>query len=261
MTEVMKFDQTAARRLERVYLTPDVMFQRCETLKYLELYENERVLDIGSGPGLLAYDMAVAVGSGGRVCGVDISADMLEMARRRCSDMSWAVFDQAEATELPFADSQFDAAASTQVYEYVPDVPLALRELFRVLRPGGRAVIVDTDYQSLVIHTEHHERMQRIMAAWDEHFVHGSLPQTLSALLREAGFTIRQRATIPMFNPEYHANTYSHGMVRLIANFVAGRPGVTPEEAAAWVAEFDDLGARGRYFFSLNRYLFVAGKP
>jgi hypothetical protein len=103
--------------------------------------------------------------------------------------------------------------------------------------------------------------MERVLAAWDEHFAHRSLPQTLSALLRDAGFTIRQRTTIPMFNPEYHPNTFSRGMIGIIAAFVSGRKGVTAEEAAAWAAEFADLAARGRYFFSLNRYLFVAQKP
>ena len=43
--------------------------------------------------------------------------------------------------------------------------------------------------------------------------------------------------------------------------FVVGRQGVTKEDAAAWVAEFPDLGKQGRYFFSLNRYLFAAEKP
>ena len=46
--------------------------------------------------------------------------------------------------------------------------------------------------------------------------------------------------------------------MQLIANFVPGRRGVTEEEAAAWLADLQDLGARGEYFFSINRYLFLA---
>jgi arsenite methyltransferase len=261
MAGELVFDEEASLKVEAVYLTPDVAGQRCAVLKALDLRRGEHVLDIGCGPGLLAHEMAKAVGSEGRVCCIDMSEPMLAMSKRRCSDQPWVAFEQANATRLPYADDSFDAAVSTQVYEFVPDIPLALAELYRVLRPGGRTVILDTDYDSLVIHTENTERMQRVLAAWDEHFVHAGLPRVLSWRLRDAGFAVRQREAIPMFNPEYHANTYSYGLLNFMASFAVGRNGVTPEEADAWVAEFDHLGKQGKFFFSLNRYLFVAAKP
>jgi arsenite methyltransferase len=95
------FDAETAGKVEAVYMTPDVVARRCATLKVLELAEGERILDIGSGPGLLAYDMAVAVGPQGRVCGIDTSVPMLAMASKRCAGQAWAEFEQADATELP----------------------------------------------------------------------------------------------------------------------------------------------------------------
>jgi ubiquinone/menaquinone biosynthesis C-methylase UbiE len=66
-----------------VYLTADVVEQRRQVLGLLGLAAGERVLDIGAGPGLLAADMARAVGPRGRVCGIDVSDAMLALARRR----------------------------------------------------------------------------------------------------------------------------------------------------------------------------------
>ena len=180
---------------------------------------------------------------------------MLTMSRKRCADQPWTEFQRADATNLPYPDDSFDAAVSTQVYEYIVDIPAALAELYRVLRPGGRVVVLDTDYGSLVIHTQDEAR-----SAWNEHFVHAGLPRTLSRQLRDAGFTIRQRDVIPMFNPEYHENTYGKGLLGIMASFAVGRKGLSQEETDAWLAEFPELDKQGKFFFSLNRYLFVADK-
>ena len=99
MSSGLQFDEATSRKIEALYLTPDVVAQRCQVLKALELKQGERVLDIGSGPGLLAYDIAASVGREGRVCGIDISEDMLTMSRRRCGDQSWTEFQRADATK------------------------------------------------------------------------------------------------------------------------------------------------------------------
>lgn len=255
-----QFDDQLSQNVEALYLTPDVVAQRREVLQALNLVPGEQVLDVGSGPGLLAYDMAVAVGPGGRVRGIDASRSMVAMAAKRCAAQSWVDFQLADATKLPFPDASFDAAVSTQVYEYVRDIPVALAELHRVLRPGGRAVILDTDYGSLVIHTEDPQRMARILSAWDQHFVHPNLPRLLSSQLRAAGFAIRGRSSIPMFNPEFRDNTFGKGMLTMMASFAAGRDGISQGEAKEWFAEFPSLDAEGKFFFSINRYLFVAEK-
>ena len=260
MSGGLQFDEATSRKVEALYLTPDVVAQRCQVLKALELKHGERVLDIGSGPGLLAYDIAASVGHKGRVCGIDISDEMLTMSRERCVSQPWTDFQTADATKLPYPDDSFDAVVSTQVYEYVANVPAALAELHRVVRAGGRAVVMDTDYGSLVIHTENEPRMELVLSAWNEHFVHGQLPRTLSGQLRDAGFAIRHRDVIPMFNPEYHEHTYGTHLLGIMASFVVGRKTVSQEQADAWLSEFAELGKQGRFFFSLNRYLFVADK-
>ena len=237
------------------------MAQRKQVLRALALAPGEHVLDIGSGPGLLSYAMASVVGPEGRVCGIDLSPAMVAMAAKRCSEQPWAEIRTGDAAQLPYPDESFDAAVSTQVYEYLPNIRAALTELHRVLRPGGRAVILDTDYGSLVIHTEDTERMGRVLSAWDQHFVHATLPRTLSRQLREAGFRVRQRMAIPMFNPEFEDNTYGKGMLAMMASFAVGRNGITQSEADAWFAEFAELNKEGSFFFSLNRYTFVVDKP
>lgn len=258
---MIDFDEDAARTLERVYRTPDVVAQRVRVLEALALRPGERVLDVGVGPGLLAEDMAHSVGEHGRVAGVDLSEAMLEMTRRRCAELAWTDFRAADATKLPFADDSFDALVSTQVYEYVSDMAGALAEAHRVLRRGGRIVVLDTDWDSVVWNTRDRARMRRILDAWDAHLHDPHLPSTLVAKLERAGFRNQRQEVIPLLNTSHHAHTYSFGIKLAIHGFVKARGRVDADEADAWLAELEELGASDEYFFSLNRFLFSATKP
>jgi len=257
MAELL-FDEEATKRLLAAYVTPDVEAQRDQFVRALGPHTGERVLDVGSGPGFLAGAIAHAVGPGGRVSGVDISEPLLAVARSHCAHQSWVEFRHADATRLPFADHAFDAAVSIQVLEYVRDVDAALAEIHRVLRPGGRVVIVDTDWDSIVWRCADRERMNRILAAWEPHAADSYLPRTMAGRLHRAGFRVESQRVIPLFNPVFDPNSYSNRIMDLMVSFVAGRDGITRDEAEAWAADLRQSGARGEYFFSLNRYLFLA---
>jgi ubiquinone/menaquinone biosynthesis C-methylase UbiE len=258
MGGTLAFDEDASRRNEAVYMTPDVIEQRRVVRAALALQPGEKVLDIGSGAGLLAAEMAAEVGAGGSVDGVDPSESMLVLAggRRLPDGAAEMRFSIGDACELPFESGSFDAAVATQVYEYVQDMPAALGEAFRVLRPGGRLLVLDTDWDSIVWHSGDAERMQRVLAAWEEHLVDPHLPRRLTRLLSDAGFSVVGRETMTVFNAGYDPNTLSGGMIGFIQEFVPGRGGVSAEEVRAWVADLDALGED--YLFSLNRYLFLA---
>jgi cyclopropane fatty-acyl-phospholipid synthase-like methyltransferase len=79
----LEFTDAAARRLEKLYLTRDVVAQRSDTLRQLALTKGEHVLDIGSGPGFLCEGMAALVGPEGVVVGIDISDDLVALCERR----------------------------------------------------------------------------------------------------------------------------------------------------------------------------------
>jgi arsenite methyltransferase len=250
---MLDFDDEIARQVERVYMTPDVLEQRRITRAALALRPGEHVLDIGSGPGFLAAEMAEDVGPDGRVDGVDPSDSMLALSARRDTA---ARFQAGGALDLPFPDTSFDAAVSTQVLEYVEDVAAALAEARRVMRPGGRLLVLDTDWDSIVWHSSDDERMARVLEAWKEHLADPYLPRRLGRLLGEAGFEPPACDVVPLLNRGYDPDTYSAGLAPIIAAFVPGRRGVGEDEAAAWA---DDLARLGdEYFFSLNRYQFVA---
>jgi ubiquinone/menaquinone biosynthesis C-methylase UbiE len=98
----------------------------------------DRVLDVGCGTGILAREAAGIVGSSGHVAGLDLDEGMLSVARRVGPGIEWR---QGDATELPFEDATFDVVVSQFALMYFPDRPAALREMWRVLRSGGRLAV------------------------------------------------------------------------------------------------------------------------
>ena len=261
MPEPMHFDAEVSRQLEAAYLTADIVEQRRLQLVALDLKPGETVLDIGCGPGLLAAQAAAAVGASGSVQGIDLSEQMLALAARRRESVVGSApvhFQPGDACALPFAAESFDAAAAVQVYEYVSEMPAALAEVHRVLRPDGRLLVVDTDWDSIVWHSSDAGRMLRVLAAWDEHLVDPYLPRRLAGMLEEAGFTVARCEVMPILNAGYDSQAFSAGVIKFVTGFVPGHRGVTEAEAQAWAADLTGLGRE--YFFSLNRYLFLATK-
>src|SRR5205085_9584956 len=146
---------------------------------------------------------------------VDPSPAMLPIASGRVGET--VELAQGDALSLPADDSSFDAAVSTQVYEYVADIMGALAEARRVLRPGGRLLVLDTDWDSIVWRSSDDERMARVLHAWDEHPAHPHLPRVLPELLATAGFTLRRSAVIPVLNVGYSSDTFSGFTAGMIA--------------------------------------------
>lgn len=138
MNSTLQFDDGASRQIEATYATPDLVKQRSIVRAALDLQPGEDVLDIGSGPGMLACEMAEEVGHGGSVHGIDPSESMLAIGRRRrpAANSAPVTLAAGDACVLAFADTSFDAVVATQVYEYVSEMPAALGEAYRVLRPG-----------------------------------------------------------------------------------------------------------------------------
>jgi SAM-dependent methyltransferase len=256
----LQFSEEAAGQLERLYQTSDIVAQRSETIKLLTLRSGERVLDVGCGPGFLCESIAELVGRDGAVTGIDISDDLIALCKRR-NQPTWLSYSVGDATKIDQPDASFDVVACTQVAEYVPDVDRAVSEAFRVLRPGGRAVFVATDWDALVWHSDRPDRMVQVMKSWEAHCAHPHLPRSLAGRLASAGFRFDGASVFPILNLQWHDDAYSKGLAGLIKDFAWRRNDVRSDDLRDWYQEFQRLSEAGRYFFCSNRFIFRASKP
>jgi demethylmenaquinone methyltransferase / 2-methoxy-6-polyprenyl-1,4-benzoquinol methylase len=115
--------------------------ERAADLAALE--PGDRALDVATGTGDLALELARRVGPSGEVVGSDFSEGMLEHARRKAAGVANVRFEHGNAQALPYADDTFAAATVGFGARNFSDLPLGLREMTRVVRPGGRVVVLE----------------------------------------------------------------------------------------------------------------------
>jgi demethylmenaquinone methyltransferase/2-methoxy-6-polyprenyl-1,4-benzoquinol methylase len=104
------------------------------------LSPGDRVLDVATGTGDLAIELSGRVGAEGEVVGSDFSEGMLELARQKAPELR---FEHGNALALPYEDDEFDAATVGFGARNFSDLAQGLREMARVVRPGGRVVILE----------------------------------------------------------------------------------------------------------------------
>jgi ubiquinone/menaquinone biosynthesis C-methylase UbiE len=174
--------------LEDVNQMPTVVASFKKQLESLDIKRGCSVLDIGCGIGDRAEEMAAIVGPTGRVCGTDLSNLMVEIATGRTKEKGLPLeFYVASAVDQPFPAESFDCVRTERVLMYLPDPEPAIDEFLRVLKPGGRLVVLDFDWDALIF--SHHDQLltRTIVDYISDSFPNGRVGVHLNRLFRKKG--------------------------------------------------------------------------
>ena len=150
-----------------------------------EIQPGERIVDCGSGAGADALIAARLVGPAGRVIGIDMTPEMIARAQANAGEAGLAnvEFREGLLEALPVGDGWADVVISNGVLNLVPDKVAALREMFRVLRPGGRLQIAD-----IVLGRPVSDASKQDVSLWTGCIAGGLLEGEIRALVDAAGF-------------------------------------------------------------------------
>lgn len=261
-TSPAAFDARAAAHLERMYASPQVVAQRQRFREVLAARPGEVGVDVGCGLAHLAIELAQEVGPAGRIAGFDNSDTMVAAAAGRIAAAGLServIVRQCDATALAFPDAGADFVAAAQVYSYVPQVALAVAEAARVLRPGGRLVVLETDWDLCVYESADPQLGRRIMEARAHHFAHAQLPRQLHRLLRAAGLALEACEAFPIVETQWDPQSFGAGMLPVLRG-AAIKSGIDATAVEGWIADVRSRSEQGEYFFAACRFIFVGRK-
>jgi SAM-dependent methyltransferase len=217
---------------------------KAESFDRLALVDGDFVLDVGCGTGEDARTIA-ARAQGVSVVGVDTSEDKIREARAHALGLPRPVdFRVGDAYALPFEGATFDACRADRVFHHLVDPPKALAEMVRVTRPGGRVVVSDTDYDTLVVEAVDLELTRRILAHHADRMESGRIGRKLPGLFLDAG--LRSIAVTPYAAV---ATEYDEDVLKLCdkAERAAAGGVIGAADARRWVESLIEADRSGRF--------------
>lgn len=239
---------------------PPVRRLRDWTLRRLAPAAGELCLDIGCGTGTEARQMAALVRPGGRVIGLDANARLLDVARSRTSIACPVDWIEGVAEDLPLGDASVDVVRCERVLQHLPDPGAAVAEFARVLRPGGRIALVDSDWGTAIASFGDPPLIRRVQEAWWARTPNPFAGRHLHRHLKDAGLLVDPDvgSGALVFPPRAMVGGGIFGLQ--VGNAVADGA-LSREESDRLLAALAHALERDEAFLSVTIFAVVATKP
>ena len=236
---------------------PIIVDLRARVVDALKLRPGECLIDVGCGTGTALFQLSGLVGPGGRAVGIDVSDGLLAVAKRRCPPSVELI--RASATALPFADESFDAYRAERVYLHLDDPKLALAEARRVLRPGGRLVLAEPDWEGLLLDEPDPGLVRRALTAVLADRPGVTIGRRLHRLLVEQDFT--QVWVEGYASAVTTLAAADRLMLAPILDHALALGAIDAEEVTHLRRALRDRDAAGAFFVALSNFIATATRP
>lgn len=252
--------EMAAALEERAQALDQVQVNRA-LVKAVASLTGEHILEVGCGSGVLCRQVAPGVVPGGKITGVDISPDFLRIAQAYVAgtDLTNSIqWSAGQAEVLPFRDASFNGVFAARLLLHVSDPQAVLKELVRIVRPGGRVVVMDWDYDTVALDHSDRELTRRLLH-WrcDHHGGNNWSGRQLWGQMTATGLVnVKALPVVSIARQENDSLTLSLFKAAQVARDGGA---IAPDEYDAWVGELKSNLATGCFFSSIV-YFIVRGE-
>ncbi|MBI3737671.1 MAG: methyltransferase domain-containing protein [Chloroflexi bacterium] len=228
------------------------------TYERMQIQSGASLLDVGCGAGADTIPLAGRVGAAGQVIGVDHDREMVTRARSAAEAANVnkrVIHICADASRLPLASNSFDASRSERLFQHLPRPELALNEMVRVTKPGGRVVVLDTDHGTWSVDTPERDIERRITRFKADHFGHnGYAGRQLYGLFRRAGLQDVTCEIVSGYFTDYELVRFMF-MLDEVEPAAVKAGVISEDELTRWRASLESETRSGTFFCSESMVL------
>lgn len=226
----------------------------------LELEPGLSVLEVGCGLGDDARRMAEKVTPDGWIVGMDASAKLIGDVSRQASPNSSIHWVQADARRLPFGPDRFDRCRVDRTLQHIAQPGAAIREMARVLKPGGILLAYDNDWGTFTINGSPEHVTQTVEGLWRDSITNRWIGRNLKRLFVEAGLhEIRVEPSVSVMT-EFETADRVYNIIQTVERAVAMGL-LKPSAAEAWLADVRELSRHGLFLCTLTTFTVTGRKP
>ncbi|MBD0674364.1 methyltransferase domain-containing protein [Streptomyces sp. CBMA156] len=219
----------------------------------------ERALDVGAGTGSETQVLAAAVAPEGDAIGIEPHPGLRAVAEQRAAEAgSRARFLDGDALALPLPDGESDVVWCERVLQHLTDPARAVAEMARVLRPGGRIALLDTDWSTFVLHPTAPEIRPALATVVQGTAAQPDAGRSLAGRLVEAGLTVDHLGGDVLL---HDSHAVARPIVRGLGAAAVGRGLITEEQRDRLYAGLDAAAEAGTFHLSVTMFAAVAHRP
>jgi ubiquinone/menaquinone biosynthesis C-methylase UbiE len=248
--------------LDTVSATQFAQEYKRKTFTLLGAREGAHLIDVGCGTGDDVLSLSRLVGEKGRVVGVDKNPTMVAEGWKRVAGKNLPVeFKLCDSHKLTFPDDTFDGYRSDRAVQHMDDPAKVLAEGVRVLRRGGRMVISEPDWDTLVVDSDNRDVTRRIVAFMSDRVVrHGWIGRQLPRLFKAAGLKDVSVSADTLILTDLTLAENIWGL-RRHAKTALDAGVITTSEMDGWMRQLEEANRAGRFFSAAVGFMACGTKP
>lgn len=234
---------------------------KLRTYEKMQIRAGDTLLDVGCGAGADTIPLKDLVGTSGRVVGVDYDSEMLSRAHAKVDPGSREHLFHfcSDAINLPLASNSFDSCRSERLFQHLKQPELAIEEMLRVTKPGGRVVVLDTDHGTWSVDTPFKDIERRITRFKAENYGNnGFAGRQLYRLFRQAGLKDVTCEIVSGYFTDYKLVRFMF-MLDEVEPAAVKAGVISEEELSLWRTSLEKA-ADGGYFFCSESMVLAVGR-